>query len=75
MIFSAESMCHGFFHPIPDGTFVCLALAKMILTVERPSHPSFFQLPVVGPETACSAMMTAFGCILAYFPSLLTESS
>ena len=75
MLFSAESMCHGFFHPIPDETFVYLALAKVILTVKRPSHPSFFQLPVVGPDIACSTMMTAFGYILAYFPSLLTESS
>lgn len=44
----------------------------MILMVERPSYPSFFQIPVVGPETACNAMMTTFGyTILAYVPSLL----
>lgn len=70
-----ESVCHGFFHTIPDETFVYLAFAKMILTVERPFHPSFFQLPVVGLEIAFSAMVTAFGYILAYFPRLLTESS
>lgn len=72
MLFSAESVCHGFFPTIPDETFGCLAFAKLILMVEKPSHPSFFQLPVVGTEIACSTMVTAFGYILAYFLSLLT---
>lgn len=35
----------------------------------KTSHPSSpFQLPVVGLEIACSATVTAFGYILAYFP-------
>lgn len=64
MLSLAGPVCHGFFHTIPDETSVCLAFGKMILTVERPSHPSSFSAP---SRWTRNSVQCNGDCIWVYF--------